>query len=831
MEPTANPAASSFLDCPCTRLALGAHHRALTVNLMELLDCRESDAGNWAAAVGGHAATCVAFDPDRLLQTTCDFAGEEGSAGREVLHSVIVVFDDGPPRLDVKFLEAGKDTVFNGSVMRFLASRTNFVQQFGTCSAALPLSAPGFGENIGVVGDGVGAVLLFMDVRMEGPGGDDRTFSVVYVQLVENEHIAVDRAAAQRRAAQVIDTAHALFYNATGVTFWVDFTGVLDSGGSLLLREVREAWWNLAVASALASTALAPQVAVFVDDPAAISRLRGDAAVEEREETRENAEEGEEEEETKEEEKGKGEEEVSRSDAGNDVNGVDGSAFISSREHSLIPWQQKDGVKGTDRVTSSAPPALENEDGDDDDDLIWKKYAHLAQRPLQTALLEAPPALSCLFLECSSGSSLASPGCDASMRELLVAWSSFGVDHPPRTVIMISDEVNCLENALLSWVQIPWSENALIVPLFGIDELATCQDFCSTMGSSLSSSAVATQKPLTSDVSSTCGRFFRILTFAVHYFGIDVHRSACLAVTTPFQQAAALLNCQCVGDQAHVFSWVMQSHARTSATRSLLDVEAERERIFAKLCATNMLARMLRDRPRRPEVLLRVVNYMRVGIVRPVVRDAVALAPMPLIGTRVRYSADLILSLSPQERTQVYRYMISFFTKDVFCVSVDIVRSCGADYFSGHRFLTVGYMKYELSSRVRRHVLVDVHLDLQPLLKDQRMGAGRETEPHWSRVFRHLSCTCTPRRHERLLRTETGEKKCRHLAQLLYWFLRPRLARPLSLFASPSSSSSVAPRRRRLRSAVPVSSVNAVGPNTAERGGGVCVRAAGAGGA
>ncbi|KAH9578761.1 hypothetical protein LSM04_004153 [Trypanosoma melophagium] len=163
------------------------------------------------------------------------------------------------------------------------------------------------------------------------------------------------------------------------------------------------------------------------------------------------------------------------------------------------------------------------------------------------------------------------------------------------------------------------------------------------------------------------------------------------------------------------------------------------------------------------------VNHMRVGITRPVICDAVALVSTIPMDTRLSGSPNAIrLLLTEVHLSSVYHFMISFFTREVFAIAVDVVRSHNSDYFSGHHFTTVGYFRYELTSWVRRHVLVTLHIDFQPFLAAELMA----TPPHWSRVIRQMSCTCTPRRHEKTFCTETGEKKCRHMAQLLYWFLQ-----------------------------------------------------------
>ncbi|EAN89469.1 hypothetical protein TcCL_NonESM01818 [Trypanosoma cruzi] len=807
MEPTAGSAAFSPSFRP--GFTSGTHRRALTVDLMGLLDSKETDGMGWEVATKGRAPVYVAFDPERLWQIP-DGGGAEEVGNNRAFHGVMVVFSDGPLCGDEGLPEVGGDACFGGCVLKFLMLRTDFMRHLSSFSAPLCSSTCEHREEEEEKEekrerDGFRAVLLFTDVKMEGTD-DDRALSVVYVQLAKGWRHAVDRVAVQRRAAQVIDAALSLFPSSLWVIFWVDFTGILDAKDSLLPHEIRDAWSDLAAASA--STPSAPRVTVLVE-PAAALKLRQDGA------------------------KVTGEaapilaadanlstvketlcmssgrrpfDDSQRGSSASERNCMDpheplvsgdvdgngekkGGNSSDDGEDELI-WKKYKRTKtnaqdANDGSTSNLGHPAHEESDDEEDELLWRKFMCVLKEEAEVSMNNATQGLSCLFLECPGDDLFSSPGDDASIRELFASWSSLGSGHLPRTIVLIAGDDNLLERTLLSWVRVPWSQNALILPVFGVSELVTGQHSQEGVElppsrSSLPSAAAAASLSMNRDAASASHRFFRILNFAVRYFGIDVHHSACLSVTQPLMQAAWLLDFRVVGDYARVFSWVMQLRAGNSAVQGLLDVERERERLFAELCATNELARKLRESPRRPEILLRVMGSMRVGVVRPVVYDAVALASKSLTWTRVRRSLDTALSLSPEQRSRVYRYMASFFTKNVFCVSVDIVRSCDSDYFLGYHFSAVGYLRYELSSWVRRHVFVELQVDFQPLLEGDPLGA--ETEPHWSRVFRRLSCTCTPRRHEVLLCTETGEKKCRHLAQLLYWSLRPRPSWNTSFF-------------------------------------------------
>ncbi|EKF33367.1 hypothetical protein MOQ_002766 [Trypanosoma cruzi marinkellei] len=796
MEPTASSAASSPLLQ--TGFTPGTHRRALTVDLMGLLDSKETDGMGWGVAKKGCAPVYVAFDPERLWQIP-DGGGAEEVENNRAFHGVMVVFSDGPLCGDEGPSEFGGDACFGGCVLQFLMLRTDFMRHLSSFSAPLCSTTCEHREEEEEVKrerDGIGAVLLFTDVKMKG-SDDDRALSVVYVQLAKEWRHAVDRVVVQRRAAQVIDAALSLFPNSLRIIVWVDFTGILDAKDSSLPHEIRDAWSDLAAASA--STPSAPRVTVLVDPAAALKLRQDDAKV-----TREAAPSVAADanlstvEETlcmscggrpfDDSQRGSNVIETNRMNhcepfVSGDVDGNGEKKGGSSNEDGddELIWKKFMRTKmnaqdANDRSTSHLGHPAHEESDDEEDELLWRRFMPVLKEEAEVSMDNATQGLSCLFLECPGDNSVSSPGDDASIRELLASWSSLGSGHPPRTIVLIAGDDNLFERTLLSWVRVPRSQNALILPVFGVSELATCQYSHGDVElppsrSSLPAAAAAASLPMTCDDASASHRYFRILSFALRYFGIDVHHSACLSVTRPLMQAAGSLDFQVVGDYARVFSWIRQSRSGNSAVQGLLDVEGERERLFAELCATNELARTLRESPRRPEILLRVMGSMRVGVVRPVVYDAVALASKFLTGTRVRRSLDTALSLSPEQRSRVYRYMASFFTKNVFCVSVDIVRSCDSDYFSGYHFSTVGYLRYELSSWVRRHVFVELQVDFQPLLEGDPLNAG--TEPHWPRVFRRLSCTCTPRRHEVLLRTETGEKKCRHLAQLLYWSLRP----------------------------------------------------------
>ncbi|KEG14573.1 hypothetical protein DQ04_00401130 [Trypanosoma grayi] len=929
MDPTASPAASTPSRRSCS--AFGVRCRALTVNLMELMDCRDKEKMVWTEEDIGCTAAYVAFEPERLWQAAS--IDDKVDSTEADSYCVLVVFADRSLGVDAALSGPSASTISDGSVLQFLTSRTDLLEHLKS-SAPLKSSVHSCEEGR-VEGDGVADVMLFTDVEMENLDAFHR-LSVVCVQLaIGDGRMTVDPAKAQQRAAQIIDTALALSPDSARTTFWVDFTGVLDSARCLVPRELREAWWSLSVvtpSSLFSSASVAPRVTALVP-AAAVPQLKlryeqlvmdvagakthgdgggkdGDAfqsqscqgmplrkrrrADRAHRDELESAraptahEEGDDEEPiwnrhtrilvdgmnddrlasshtsaTTDEAKEEDEDDVpiwkryaetlvgnagDRIHETSSASAVDCEDKVDEDENDEPIWKKyvetlvdgtnslthkssymrttteevdEDGepickrqsglmVDGTNddiRKSSHSSRTLDKEkededdegdvpiwkryvetlvgtaherkhdtsfvsrfpeeDVEDDDKPIWKKHMSALRERVKSPLRNATKEFSCLFLECPCDSVSSSLGCEASIRELLVLWSALGVHHLPRTIVVVVDSDDKLERVLRSWVQVPWSENALILPVLAVSDPTIRRN---SSGSVAKSSSLAPEVP--DDVPSSC-EFLKVLAFAVQYIGIDVQRSACLAVTEPFQRAAELLHFQAVGGYERIFSWAgEQSHANAGTPRGPVDVERERGCAFADLCVNNDLARALRDRPRRPEILLRRVGSMRVGIVRPVVCDAVALASTVMTEARMNPSLNSIVSLSPQQRSWVYRYMMSFFTKAVFCVSVDVVRSCNADYFSSYHFSTVGYLRYELTSWVRRHVLVDLHVDLQPILKESSVRAAGVNIPHWSRVFRRLSCTCTPRRHEKLLRTETGEKKCRHLAQLLYWFLR-----------------------------------------------------------
>ncbi|ORC87405.1 uncharacterized protein TM35_000222040 [Trypanosoma theileri] len=458
----------------------------------------------------------------------------------------------------------------------------------------------------------------------------------------------------------------------------------------------------------------------------------------------------------------------------------------------------------TATATSEEDTNVKVREENDENEFIWQKYVE----DLNISVKELPShevsnSVSALFIECSSETTLSSSlSTDTSIRDLLVLWSALGIQHSPRLIVVIADGDYYFENTLLSWVKIPCAQNALIFPIFVVSELNIHSSDDNVRRESLPSIPTNHKHK----ESLMCyDKFVRVLTFAVEYFGIDVHSSACLAMNNnPFQQVADQLGFQAVGDYQYISSWVTQMNGEEatelSMIQKMLDVEAARESAFLELCHTNSLAQLLRDYPRRPELFMQRVNNMRVGITRPVVCDAVALVSTVPTETRLGGASNSILLFFTEEQlSNVYRFMISFFTREVFSIAVDIVRSHNSDYFSGHHFATVGYFRYELTSWVRRHVLVALHMDFQPFLAlagDQ--SGGTTTPPHWSRVIRHMSCTCTPRRHEKLLYTETGEKKCRHVAQLLYWFLRKCVKHTTSIMSS-SHSQFVRPNTRQQR--------------------------------
>lgn len=376
----------------------------------------------------------------------------------------------------------------------------------------------------------------------------------------------------------------------------------------------------------------------------------------------------------------------------------------------------------------------------------------------------------CLFLETPSNSHLFPISDDIALRQLCVSWTALSTERRDRQrlIVVVADGDHRFSEVLRSWVRTAWNENAFILPIFAVGDTS----FCRRVDKELASISACVNS--LTDTSRDIHHFVRILAFAVQYFRIDVKSSGCLSRTAAFSEAANHVGVHAAGDYNCVKEWVDKFNetvdSLTPSDRANFDVERERDRLFDELCGTSMLARDLRSQACRPEMLMKHVGTMRVGIARPTICDDVSLSSTypPRFNPDAR--PKLFGSLSPAQRLRIYEFMSAFFTKNVFNASVDAVRSAAEGYFSDCHFKILGYGRFALACSVRRHLYVMVHMNLQPLLnEDVKIGAG---DPHWSSVFQHLSCTCKPRAHERILKTETGQKRCRHLAQSVYWLLQ-----------------------------------------------------------
>ncbi|CCW68400.1 unnamed protein product [Phytomonas sp. Hart1] len=120
-------------------------------------------------------------------------------------------------------------------------------------------------------------------------------------------------------------------------------------------------------------------------------------------------------------------------------------------------------------------------------------------------------------------------------------------------------------------------------------------------------------------------------------------------------------------------------------------------------------------------------------------------------------------------RNFFFGFLSTFFTPSVFRTAVDVVSSSSSDYIKGYSCSTLGYLQFEVSSWMRQYIYVSLVLDLRPIVAHQAL-TNRDMSP-WGCVLQALQCSCTPRQHEKILLSENGRKKCRHHAELLYYFV------------------------------------------------------------
>ncbi|KAG8341267.1 hypothetical protein TRVL_07905 [Trypanosoma vivax] len=803
------------------------HDRALIVNIMELVKHQEIDVPSYPDAV------------------------KVSDGGVHVEH-LLVVFADAPP---TALVGNSRSAAADGIVMRFLMSSSDFERRLQSPLAGQPAANDvkqtgsmtcAYGNNSGVTkGDGITGVLFFPDVAVRVIDRS-RCFSLLYVQLDCDRRVAVDRATAQHRVSQIINAASTLVFGSYPVRLCVDFTGLLDSERCTKgLEPLRDAWWNPTrvhprVLTILLAKPSSPRAAPGVVGGCAVHReevrLLGDAefcsrnwllsklydegcdivppkvsnafgnAAERYDNVLNFC--------------------VNAREPPNDINGCcptneemcGPTAGVTSAGDGHLGEGMVSGLTSVTRNSASSHAGAVAVFGASgygaevfyswavadtlgaEDEFVYVRESQKMTRTLTSLAARRRNKVACLFLEHPSDPSALPLSVDVSMRQLLVFWSALGMRHrKPRIIVVVSDGDFRFEEALLSWVRVPWNENALIFPIFVVGDVT----FCRSANGIESTSSSAPLTRAYDDVVVTA-RFSQLLRFSVHYFGIDLKCSACLTSNPALVQAARGIGIQIVGDYACVYAWVGEflgvSAAAVSAKQGQLDVELARERAFCELCVTSDMARDLRNSARRPELLMRHWRSMRIGIVRPVMCDTAAFVSGLVDGSRLSAYSKLSLTLSQEQRSRVYGYMVNFFTKDVFSVSVNNVRSSVGMYFTGYRFSTTGYLKYELSSHVRRHLSVKLWLNLHPLVREQEAGAEL---PHWSTVFRQLSCSCTPRPYERVLKTESGEKKCRHLAQLLYWFLRKAFASSESSVPQHVSAAACEPTHRSPRVSLP----------------------------
>ncbi|CCW60331.1 unnamed protein product [Phytomonas sp. EM1] len=221
------------------------------------------------------------------------------------------------------------------------------------------------------------------------------------------------------------------------------------------------------------------------------------------------------------------------------------------------------------------------------------------------------------------------------------------------------------------------------------------------------------------------------------------------------------------------------------------NVDEQREVIFSYLCSWNGLAQTLATNARRPELVLRVVKMLHspissfvlsvricYALVRPVSTQGLCFACAISRDMRLFASQSPLVVLPTRAvelfRNLFFKYLSAFFTPSIFRTAVDVVRSSSPDYIKGYSCSTLGYLQFEVTSWLRQYVYVSLVVDLRPIVAHQALN-NNSGMSLWGCVLRALQCSCTPREHEKILFSENGVKKCRHHAELLYYFVNRQI--------------------------------------------------------
>lgn len=402
---------------------------------------------------------------------------------------------------------------------------------------------------------------------------------------------------------------------------------------------------------------------------------------------------------------------------------------------------------------------------------------------------------------------------------------------PPerRLILLLVPAASQVESALLPWTLRPFAENTLLLPLFAVGPLASKQ---APVPQKQADTAAALPSSSSSVVSSPSTRRRQRKAPGSRH-GVDKGTASAEQSTTSKDDCVSPLQCALAKafslfhiNPAHCFGVarttdgvsamapllpsdrVFDSPEQCSAALLTWDtvlssvpvqpfqgpVAAQRDYLFDRLCTWNGLAQTLRRSPRRPEVVLRHVpcsaneqsstTSVLYGLARLSSSQDGVFAPAASREVRLRSTLPPTLPISPSEQHRLFAFLSSFFSPPTFHTAVNLVHTVNKEeYFAGYTCRTDSFLQYDVSSWVRRFVRVSVRVSLAPFLllhghKEASMSSSATSASGllpYQAVLPQFTCSCTPLPFEPVAQTETGEKKCRHMAELLYYFVERHL--------------------------------------------------------
>lgn len=381
---------------------------------------------------------------------------------------------------------------------------------------------------------------------------------------------------------------------------------------------------------------------------------------------------------------------------------------------------------------------------------------HVACLFIESQLLEEEGLLPSLQTAADGGAKT-SPSALTELLCLLVQWtcmysllhgearySTEHTDSDKKRIVFLCASGTQSSRVLLFWASCCRAEHALIAPLFTVQVVAatpTAPKYAEQMKSTVADAVRRLQLS-----PAHCAGLWR--TRECHRALVSVGVPAASLTRTPAELRALLPPAPLP--------------LPSSSLERASPAEWCRSHLFASLCKWCGLAKRMQQETRRPEVAVAVVRararlHLRWGLVRPPYQQSSVFGQCG-VREALRVPQGPLACLSRPRRQALYKCLECIFTRAVVCTATDMLRAYGDGCFTKVSCLAAsGYLCFSLEAALRCRARVSIVADLHTSVSGQ--------------VLRSAQCSCNPRPFERVPFTETGEKRCRHMAVLLLYLL------------------------------------------------------------